>query len=96
MFATVNRHRKAVAKLLRQGADVNVSDNDGGTALIFAASCGDEEIVRLLLEKGADVSARYTLTGDTALAIAQRNKHEHVVRLLNEHGAQPRGEAVDL
>ena len=57
---------------------------------MFATRNRYEQIVRLLLEKGADVNVagRY---GDTALVKALLGDHnKQVVRLLLEYGAQPR------
>ena len=45
-----------VKELLRQGVDVNALDSNGDAPLIQAAYEGYTEIVRLLLEGGADVS----------------------------------------
>lgn len=43
--------------LISQGADVNVPDQDGGTALIAAASSSSRLVV-LLLAEGADIGAK--------------------------------------
>ena len=39
------------------GADVNMRDNDGYTALHHAAARGDNEMIKYLVSKGADVKA---------------------------------------
>ena len=39
------------------GADVNLRDNDGYTALHHAAARGDNEMILYLVSKGADVKA---------------------------------------
>ena len=55
--------------LISKGANVNARDNNGGTALMLAATgdaAGNEECVKLLLSKGADVNAK-DMDGDTAL-----------------------------
>jgi ankyrin repeat protein len=39
-------------------ADVNVWDNSGETVLHSAAEGGNEAVVRLLVDKGADVKAK--------------------------------------
>ena len=60
MYACRGGHRE-VAKLLvnEGGANVNAVNSGGWTALLFAAGLpkGDEALVRLLIEKGADTSA---------------------------------------
>jgi len=47
----------AVRSLVQQGADVNEGDKLGFTHLMTAAFTGQPEMVRLLLELGADPSA---------------------------------------
>ena len=46
-----------VIQELKKGVEANLADYDKRTALHLAASEGCEEIVVLLLEKGADVNA---------------------------------------
>jgi Ankyrin repeats (3 copies) len=65
---------------------VNQRDGDGMTALSWAAERGHEAVVRLLLEKGADVEAKADY-GRTTLSWAAERGHEAVVRLLLEKGA---------
>ena len=48
----------AVSKLIKEGADVNAKNNYGWTALSHAARSGNAELVKLLLEHGADVNTR--------------------------------------
>ena len=52
--AADNRDTKTVRKMLEHGADPNVQDNYGYTALIEACRWGHTDIARLLLEHGAD------------------------------------------
>lgn len=47
-------------KLIAKGANVNLTDEQGGTALQLAAANGDERMTQLLLDAGADVNARQT------------------------------------
>lgn len=49
---------EGVGKALDQGADIEAKDNIGQTALIAASRRGNLDIVRLLIERGADVNAR--------------------------------------
>lgn len=58
-----------VQALIKAGADVNVQDEKGNTALRYAAGAGNYESVRILLESGADVNAKNS-EGRTALMSA--------------------------
>ncbi|KAF3163644.1 hypothetical protein TWF225_002027 [Orbilia oligospora] len=49
-------YKDSVERLLNAGADINLADQDGDTALIVAANVGDAELVAFLLEKGADIT----------------------------------------
>jgi ankyrin repeat protein len=55
---------------------------------------GNEAVVRLLPEKGAEPEAKDERDGGTPLSWAVENRHEAVVRLLLEKGAEP--EAKDI
>lgn len=66
-------------ELLRMGADTDVRENDGWTALHFAAASGAERIVQLLVQAKADCSVR-TLNGAlTAREMAQQLQLPHIV-----------------
>ena len=60
----------------------------GSTALLFAASSGDVESARLLLDRGADVNDT-AADGNSALVLAAFSGHGPVARLLIERGADP-------
>ena len=47
---------------------------------------GKAEIVRVLLDKGADINAKDN-HGFTALGLAKRVRHEEIAQLLKAHGA---------
>jgi ankyrin repeat protein len=47
-----------VRRLLAAGADVDMRDADGRTALVYAATAADSDIVRLLLDAGGDPNAQ--------------------------------------
>lgn len=47
-----------VRRFLNEGIDVNAGADNGVTSLMVASSKGHEDIVRLLLEKGADVAVK--------------------------------------
>ena len=70
------------------GPYINVPNDDGGkTPLHWASFNGSLEVVRLLLEHGADAEAKDN-KGETALQIAVDGGFEKVVELLRVHGAK--------
>ncbi len=84
---------KVVQDLLEQGADVNVTNYKGQSALHCAAKAGFVEPVRILLDHGADVNAQ-DRDGDTPLHTACRSsiknhqRLQQVVDLLIKNGAK--------
>lgn len=74
-----------VRTLLQQGADVNLSDEDGGLPLNNAAWYGHLDIVNLLIQNGANVNLADE--GWTPLQMASENGHVDIVRVLLENGA---------
>lgn len=79
-------HKAVIATLLRKGANANaMNSRDGQTALHKAIDRGDIEIVRLLLEYGADVNA-VTKHGATSLHFARNSRA--ITELLIERGAR--------
>jgi ankyrin repeat protein len=78
--------RDGVRALLRNGADVNSSQPDGTTALLWAAYHDDIETAGVLIKAGARVNAanRYRVT---PLAQACTNGNAGMVKLLLDAGA---------
>jgi ankyrin repeat protein len=75
---------EAVRVLVEAGADVNLANKAGWTSLHLAASEGQVEAMRVLVELGAaDVNLADT-DGDTALDAAASAGHVEVMRVLVE------------
>ncbi len=81
--ATAGRYEKIVKMLLDHGADPNVREPNGFTALHVAAQNNDVEIIHLLLLGGADLTLKST-SGKTAMDIAMGAGHEKATALLGE------------
>ena len=60
---------------------------DGRTPLSYATERGDEAVVKLLLEKGAELETKDKYYS-TPLLWAASNSHKAVVKLLLEKGAE--------
>ena len=83
-----------VARALDKGADVNAKSRYGMTALTFAADKGHIDVVKLLLDRGADLNGQDTFYKFRALDMALMNNHRHVAMLLLERGSQGAGSAL--
>ena len=79
-----------VAEFIGAGEDVNAVDpKNGFTPLVWAVFKGHDEIVRLLLENGADPNV-VGQRGETALIVAARERAPlGIYTLLLEYGADP-------
>src|SRR5438270_370032 len=99
MWAAIKTNADAVQVLLDNGADPNLQDEDGLTALMvtlspdtwgFAENVKPDAkrmaIIKALLDKGADANAKNRI-GSTALMGAVSCCHPDVVQVLLERGA---------
>jgi ankyrin repeat protein len=88
MQAVQRNDRAAVEALIAQGVDVGEPDRTGDVPLIMAAYQGHTEIVRVLLEAGADVAAVDPGMKATALHAAAYAGHADAARLLIDYGVE--------
>ena len=87
--AAMRQDTDAVRALLASGADVNAAQGDGMTGLHWAARLGATEIVRLLLDAGADRGMTTRLGDHTPLHVASRAGQPSTVSVLLDAGADP-------
>jgi len=86
-LAAAQGHGAVAAHLIDHGADIDSGDGTGtGTALHIAAERQNEEMVLLLLKKGAHVNCRNHYN-KTALITAVERDHGAVAAHLIDHGA---------
>ena len=72
---------ETVQKLLAQGVAINTRDDKGNTALILAVTYRQPNVVRILLDRGAD-PALVNNEGMTALRLASQMEMPEMVQLL--------------
>ena len=86
--AVRNGDTESLRDLLAQGADPNLGEADGTTALVWASYRDDGASADLLIQAGADVNRPNDL-GATPLWAASQNGSETMVGRLLEAGADP-------
>jgi len=80
-----------IRQLLKAGANPNDRDRSNGTTpLMIAAAHGNDAIIRLLLQKGAQVNAKNTY-GETALMYGALRGNPTAVKTLLQAGATVNG-----
>ncbi|MHC5101126.1 MAG: ankyrin repeat domain-containing protein [Planctomycetota bacterium] len=85
MYCSSGPFPGTVQLLIAKGANVNLVDNnEGWTALMFAAAEGLGPNVKILLENGADTAPK-DIDGDTAASFAAKNGHQQVADMINAH-----------
>ena len=77
---------KLVLNSIKNGADVNLQDEDGNTALMWAVSSAYTEAVKALIAANADVNLQ-NIYGETALMWAASKGDTEIVKVLIAAGA---------
>ena len=88
----------AVENILSEGVSLNIRGTNefhGVTPLMFASGIGKQEIVKMLVEKGARLNDTDTL-GKTALIHAADKGYYDTVSFLLGQGANPNAETNDF
>ncbi len=88
MWAIFKGHNNIVKALLKYGADVNVNDRFGATALILTTvpTYSDLAVIKSLIEHGAHIDAQNN-NGSTALIFATKINKTDIVEELLKHEA---------
>jgi len=96
-LAVMDGDLKVVAILLDQGANPNTTNQHDETSLMLIANkkniAENEEpnyieIIKMLLDKGADVNAKNGDWGNTCLDNATKNGHQKIAKFLESKGAK--------
>ena len=87
----IDRKLEFAKLLIDVGANINQSDNEDWTALHFAAQNLDDEAIKLLISKGAEIDA-IDVHGNTPLwrATFVTETNGSAIKLLLSYGANPR------
>ena len=88
-----NNDYESVNKLIAEGIDVNAQDQNGDTALIYAAGHCSANIVELLIRNGADVN-RAAYDGFTPLMNAATYNQTDNANILYNNGAEINSKTV--
>ena len=83
---TTQEEYETVKQCLQNGLDANEIFEDRYTLLLPSTCCGDEKLVRLLIDHGADVNFRSKL-GMTPIYLASQHDAYDLTKLLIENGA---------
>ena len=73
-------------RLIKEGADVNLKDENSNAPIHIAVQDNDFSFVKLLLKKGANVN-EVDGVNETPLHIASHKGHSEIARFLVENGA---------
>lgn len=85
MYASSGPFPKTVQLLIDSKAEIDIVDNvEHFTALMFAASEGQFEVVKILLQTGADAKLK-DIDGDNAEAFARQNGHVAVADFIKNN-----------
>lgn len=76
-----------VEQCLKKGISVDALDKDGQTPLMWSAVMNHLDVVKLLVDSGANVNIGRNKDGETALMFASFKGHKEVVQYLTEKGA---------
>ena len=74
--------------MLESGMPIDIVDENDYTAHMLAAFYNRTDVVRCLIEKGANVNQQGRDDGYRALHLASLKNHTDVIKILVQHGAR--------
>jgi len=80
----MKKHAPLVKALIEAGADTNIRDKDGQSALVVSVGAGDQEIVEMLVKSGADPDLEDSL-GVSARKYATLFKNNAMITLFDSY-----------
>ena len=83
----MNCNVTTIDRLLRDGMPVDVSDENGWTALHHASMLNETDVIKHLLHEGANMNRQNRYTKYTPLHLAALDNMTEAVRILIENGA---------
>src|SRR6266852_9082250 len=81
VVAVLNNDIDKVRNLLTKGVNPNMTDSDGRTGLIHAATAGNVPVVKLLLDAGAKATV-LDKTGSTAMHYSVERGNTEILRMM--------------
>ena len=82
LIAAVYKNKIEIAEmLLKFGADVNIADAKGTTALHYAIMFKNIDLIKVLIDNGADIKLEDN-KGLSPLDLAELDKNEHILEIL--------------
>ena len=83
---TSEKEEPMIQRLICRGVDVNIKNEKGMTPLMVASQNGDDQLIKKLLDAGADMNCSNSVTGDTSLILAsEKGQTTCVQKLLDYH-----------
>lgn len=93
--AVQNNSEEATRLLLENGAGVHIADKELRSAIWFACSIGNKNIVCILVEYGADVN-QCSISGKSPRFMALVKRAQDVVQFISEKGGLIKGPNIPL
>jgi ankyrin repeat protein len=86
LYSTHDDYLPELKMVIEAGADVNIKNEKGETALMHAAWRGSTNAAKILIDAGANINA-CSDEGQTALIYASGYGHSAIVQMLIDIGA---------